>query len=388
MIIESLLDTDFYKLTMMQVVLHQFPAAMVEYRFKCRTTGIDLRPYVQEILAEIQALCQLRFTQAELNYLSKQPIFSSDFIEFLRIFQLNPHCVEIKTEPDFQLTIQGPWLHTILFEVPLLAIINEVYYRNIAPQPDLQEGERRLAEKIVQLQDAGVQEHFYFSEFGTRRRFSREWQGKVLGILKQSLPTSLMGTSNLYYAQAFDLKPIGTMAHEYLQACQSLGPRLAYSQRFALEKWAEEYRGQLGIALSDVYGLDAFLRDFDLFFCKLFDGARHDSGDPLEWGEKLLAHYQVLGIDPQTKTFVFSDGLDFETAITLYRRFHGRVRIVFGIGTYLTNDLGYQPLQNVIKMVYCNGQPVAKVSDSPGKTMCPDPAYLAYLKQVFHLPTE
>ena len=387
-IIHSLLDTDFYKLTMMQVVLHQFPAAMVEYRFKCRTEGIDLRPYAEEIKTEINQLCALRFSHTELAYLAEIQFLKPDFIEFLRIFQLNPAFVEIQVDNTFELTIKGPWLHTILFEVPILAIISEVFYRNTQPKPDYDEGLKRLNDKIAFLKQQASVEGFKFTEFGTRRRFSKDWQAQIIHRLQQELHGNLIGTSNLFFAKQCGLKLIGTMAHEYLQACQSLGPRLVYSQRFALEKWAEEYRGELGIALSDVYGMDAFLRDFDLFFCKLFDGARHDSGDPVEWGEKLIAHYQALGVDPKTKTVVFSDGLRFDLAVNLFHQFHERISVVFGIGTDLTNDLGYPALQNVIKMVYCNGQPVAKVSDSPGKTMCPDPSYLAYLKQVFKLDPE
>lgn len=387
MIIHSLLDTDFYKFTMMQVVLHQFPAAMVEYRFKCRTPNVDLRPYAEEIRQEIDHLCSLRLQRDELEYLAQINFFSVDFIEFLRIFQLNPEFVQIEIEDEFKLTIKGPWVHTILFEVPILAIINEVFYRNTQSQPDYDEGKKRLSDKIKFLQKQTAMEDFRFTEFGTRRRFSAHWQTHIVQELQQQLRDNLVGTSNVFYAKKFGLKPTGTMAHEYLQACQSLGPRLVYSQKFALEKWAEEYRGYLGIALSDVYGLDAFLTDFDLFFCKLFDGARHDSGDPFEWGERLLAHYEKFNIDSKTKTFVFSDGLNFDLAVQLFKQFHQRVNVLFGIGTYLTNDLGYPAMQNVIKMVYCNGQPVAKVSDAPSKTMCPDPAYLAYLKQVFKITT-
>ncbi len=187
------------------------------------------------------------------------------------------------------------------------------------------------------------------------------------------------------YAAKHGLTPLGTMAHEYLQACQALGPRLRDSQTFGFEIWAREYRGDLGIALSDVYGMDAFLRDFDMYFCKLFDGARHDSGDPIVWGERLLEHYERNRVDPRTKTLVFSDSLDFPRVIELYTRFKDRARIAFGVGTNLTNDLGYTPLQIVIKMVRCNGQPVAKLSDSPEKNLCDDTAYLAYLRQVFEI---
>jgi nicotinate phosphoribosyltransferase len=170
-----------------------------------------------------------------------------------------------------------------------------------------------------------------------------------------------------------------------MQACQALGPRLRDSQVFAFDKWAQEYRGDLGIALSDTYGFDAFLRDFDMYFCKLFDGVRHDSGDPFEWGERMIEHYRKNRVDPQGKTLIFSDQLSFPLAIEIARRFQGRARIAFGIGTNLTNDLGYEPINIVLKMTECNGQPVAKVSDAPGKTVSKDPGYLAYLRQVFGL---
>jgi nicotinate phosphoribosyltransferase len=175
------------------------------------------------------------------------------------------------------------------------------------------------------------------------------------------------------------------MAHEYLQACQALGPRLRDTQTFGFEMWAREYRGDLGIALSDIYGSAAFFQDFDLFFCKLFDGARHDSGDPFDWGERMIQHYKNNRIDPRTKTLIFSDLLTFPKVVELYRRFHGRIKLGFGIGTNLVNDLGYPSLQAVIKLVRCNDQPVAKISDTPEKSMCEDESYLRYLKQVFQI---
>jgi nicotinate phosphoribosyltransferase len=226
------------------------------------------------------------------------------------------------------------------------------------------------------------------ADYGTRRRFSRVWHEEVIGTLREKLGPQFAGTSNVSLAMRHNLTPLGTMAHEYLQACQALGPRLRDSQIFGFEVWAKEYRGDLGIALSDVYGFDAFLRDFDMYFCKLFDGVRHDSGDPFAWGERMIAHYVTNRVDPQTKTLIFSDGLDFTRVVELYQRFRDRVRLAFGVGTNLTNDLGYVPLQIVIKMVRCNGQPVAKLSDTPAKNMCDDTAYLAYLRQVFEIPPE
>ncbi len=385
MIINSLLDTDFYKLTMMQVVLHWYPGANVQYRFKCRTDGVDFAPYADEIRREISHLCSLRFQEEELLYLRQFAFFKSDFIDFLRIFQLDENYVHIDTENGFELCIEGPWLHTIMLEVPLLAILSEVYYRAMHLNPDYEEGEKRLTGKIKFLKDNTPKGAVQFSEFGTRRRFSYKWQEYVVRTLKEKLPENLTGTSNVYFAKHFNLKPIGTMAHEYIQAFQALGPRLIDSQKQAFETWAREYRGDHGIALSDVCGLNAFLRDFDLYFCKLFDGARHDSGEPLQWGERMVKHYQDMHVDPKAKTLVFSDNLSFPKAIEIWDRFHKRTNPVFGIGTNLTNDLGHPAAQIVIKMTQCNGQPVAKVSDSPGKTMCGDESYLQYLKKVFKI---
>jgi nicotinate phosphoribosyltransferase len=389
MIIQSMLDTDLYKFTMMQVVLHHFPGAHVEYRFNCRNPGVDLGPYVDEIREEVAALCLLRFRESELEVLRAMRFIKSDFVDFLGLFQLNMKSIRIERSAEvsggLSIVIKGPWLHTILFEIPVLAIVNEVYFRNTRPQPDFAEGRRRLRAKIALVRDNPALAGCRIADYGTRRRFSRLWHDEVLITLKNELGDNLAGTSNVMYAARHGLTPLGTMAHEYLQACQALGPRLRDSQTFGFEMWAREYRGDLGIALSDVYGMDAFLRDFDMYFCKLFDGARHDSGDPIVWGERLIEHYERNRVDPRTKTLVFSDSLDFPRVIELYTRFKDRARIAFGVGTNLTNDLGYTPLQIVIKMVRCNGQPVAKLSDSPEKNLCDDTAYLAYLRQVFEI---
>jgi nicotinate phosphoribosyltransferase len=396
MVITSLLDTDLYKFTMMQVVLHQFPGAQVEYRFVCRNAaspGVGpLAPYVAQIREEIRALCDLKFKDAELAYLRSMRFIKSDFVDFLGLFRLNEKYIDVQPLPDGQIeiSIKGPWLHTILFEIPVLAIVNEVFFRNTHQLPDFLEGRRRLDEKIGLLQQSDLRA-LKIADYGTRRRFSVAWHEEVLRTLNARLGSGpqgqLAGTSNVLFAMKLGLTPLGTMAHEYLQACQALGPRLRDSQVFAFESWAREYRGDLGIALSDVYGMDAFLRDFDMYFCKLFDGARHDSGDPFAWGERLLEHYRNNRVDPLTKTLIFSDALTVPRTIELYRRFSGRCQLAFGIGTNLTNDLGCEPLQIVIKMVRCNGQPVAKLSDTPSKNLCDDEKYLAYLRQVFDIKT-
>lgn len=391
MIIESLLDTDLYKFTMMQCVLHQFPGAEVSYRFRCRTPGVDLSPYADEIRDEVMHLCALTFKDAELAYLGGLRFIKSDFVDFLSLFHLKDKYIRVTKDPacDFGLSIEitGPWLHTILFEIPILAIVNEVYFRHIAPVPDEAEGMRRLRAKIALLKNEPDNADLRVSDFGTRRRFSRAWQEKVVRVLIDELGSPIFsGTSNVDLARRYGLVSIGTMAHEYLQACQALGPRLRDSQVFGFEMWAKEYRGDLGIALSDVYGIEPFLKDFDMYFCKLFDGARHDSGDPFVWGERMIEHYRANKCDPRGKSLVFSDGLTVPRIIELYRRFHRRIGIGFGIGTNLMNDLGPQPLNIVVKMVRANGQPVAKISDNPVKGMCDDPTYLAYLRQVFGMP--
>ena len=388
-VIESLLDTDLYKLTMMQAVLHQHPGAHAVYRFRCRTPGVDLARHMDAVSAEIDALCSLRFTPEELDYLGGLRFMKPDFIDFLGLFRLDRKYVTLRRSEaeagGIELEVAGPWLHTILFEVPLLAIISELHMAHGAGPEVRGEGLRRLRGKAAQLREAVGYEDCRITDFGTRRRYSRAWHGEVVEMLAEELGPKFAGTSNLDLARRLGLNPQGTMAHEWLQAFQALGPRLRDSQIAAFDSWAREYRGDLGIALTDVIGLDAFLRDFDLYFCKLFDGMRHDSGDPFEWGERMIAHLQGYRLDPNSKVLVFSDGLDMDQVMRLYARFRGRAKMSFGIGTNLTNDLGVPPLSIVMKMVRCNGQPVAKLSDSPGKTMCDDPGYLAYLRQVFNV---
>ncbi|MCP3892982.1 MAG: nicotinate phosphoribosyltransferase [Desulfobulbaceae bacterium] len=384
MIINSLLDTDLYKVTMMQGVLHQFPWAEVEYEFKCRDKSVDLRPIADTLNRELDALCTLRFQPEELDFLSRLRFMKRDFIQFLRLFHFQRDYIQVDAEGEnLDIRIKGPWLHTILFEVPVLALVNELYFLHIAPKPDFEVGREKLDEKIELVKKTNEEGlGFRFSDFGTRRRFSQAWQEEIIQKLQGSLPTNFLGTSNVNLAMKYDLVPIGTMAHEWIMACQALGPRVADSQRYALEHWAQEYRGDLGIALSDTMGFDAFLCDFDMFFSKLFDGCRHDSGDPIEWGDQLIAHYKSLKIDARWKHAIFSDGLSFSRAVEIARHFNGRINTAFGIGTNLTNDIASKPVQIVIKMIRCQDQPVAKISDDPGKQMCTDERYLAYIKNV------
>jgi nicotinate phosphoribosyltransferase len=383
MIINSLLDQDFYKFTMGQAVLHQFPDFQVEYRFRCRNKGIVWTvDMIEAIEREIDHLCTLSFTDAELDFLGGIRFLKPYFIDFLRLYRPARKHVTVSQADGLSITIKGPWFLTIFFEIPVLAIVNEVYFNHTTDFNAIAEnGRRKLAEKI----EVALREGLRFSEFGTRRRYSFGWQQSVIETLQSSLPNTIYtGTSNVHFSRLGKTAPIGTMAHEFIQAGQAVDDvTLAHSQCYMLQKWVDEYRGDLGIALSDTLGLDKFLIDFDRYFSKLYDGVRHDSGDPAVWAERLIAHYERLRIDPRTKTLVFSDGLDFPKAAALWKRFHERANVIFGIGTNLTNDFGgVTPLNIVVKLTECNGRPVAKLSDSPGKTMCEDEAFLRYLKTV------
>lgn len=386
-IIQSLLDTDFYKLTMMQAVLHHYPNAEVEWAFRCRSEE-DLSPYLSAVREQIEALAELAMNAEELAFLERIPYMQPDFIRFLGLFRFDLRYVRLEVEAgELVIHLRGPWLHVILFEVPLLAIISEVRNRARYPHVGPEQALERLDAKCAWLREQATLEElaaFKLADFGTRRRFSYAVQAAVVERLAQSFPGDFVGTSNVHLARTLDLRPMGTMAHEWIMAHQQLGPRLIDSQRAALDCWVREYRGALGIALTDCITMDAFLRDFDLYFAKLFDGLRHDSGDPLIWAEKAIAHYHRLGIDPRSRQLVFSDGLDFPRALTILRALAGRCRPSFGIGTGLTCDIaGVEPTNMVIKMTACNGQPVAKISDSPGKTLCRDPAFVSYLRHVF-----
>jgi len=390
-VIQSLLDTDLYKFTMWQAMLHSHPQTQAEYRFVCRNQpAYPLAELLADVNAQLDHLCTLRFAPAELAYLRGLRYIKSDFVDFLRIFSFQREFITAAAEGDaLRIRAVGPQVHTMAFEIFVLAIVNELYFRRFDAKAALAEGRQRLQAKIELLRsfadEPAARHPFEFFDFGVRRRFSRDWQREVVGTLKREVPMYFKGTSNVLLAKELELVPIGTMAHEYLQTYQALGVRLRDFQKAALEGWVQEYRGDLGVALTDVVGMDAFLADFDLYFAKLFDGLRHDSGDPVVWGEKALAHYARLRIDAHTKRLVFSDGLDLPAAIRLYRTFADRTQTGFGIGTHLSNDVGLTPLNIVMKLTGCNGQPVAKLSDSPGKTLCEDQTFLAYLRQVFQI---
>jgi nicotinate phosphoribosyltransferase len=391
-VISSLLDNDLYKFTMWQTMLHRFPQTTAEYAFLCRSTPqYPLVDLLDEVNAQLDHLCTLRFTEDELGYLGAMRFIKSDFVDFLRLFQFQRRFIRAWAE-DGQLRIRatGPQVHVMDFEIHVLTIVNELYFRRFEQEPALRIGRERLREKIDQLRSVDVAparlHPLEIFDFGVRRRFSGSWQREVVTTLRDEVPEFFKGTSNVLLAKDLGLVPIGTMAHEYMQTYQALGVRLRDFQRAALEGWVQEYRGDLGVALTDVITMDAFLADFDLYFAKLFDGLRHDSGDPFVWGDKAIAHYEKLRIDPHTKRLTFSDGLDIPKTLAIYDHFADRALTGFGIGTNLTNDVGYTPINIVMKLVAANGQTVAKISDAPGKTMSDDETFIAYLRQVFKVP--
>ncbi|WP_201584890.1 nicotinate phosphoribosyltransferase [Psychrobacter jeotgali] len=394
-IITSLLDNDLYKFTMLQAMLHQFPQTHGVYRFRCRNNNEAAYPLAtikESLEVQLDSLCELRFLPDELDYLRRLRFIRSDFVDYLELFQLKRRFIKVSTDSKGRLfiDIEGPMIQAMFFEVFVLAIVNELYFNALSNPDVIDEAQRRLDAKVELLHQYAKRQQpedppFIIADFGTRRRFSKSWQAHVVETFHKAEPEIFSGTSNVYLAKNLGMTPIGTMAHEFMQAFQALDVRLRDSQKAALEAWVHEYRGDLGIALTDVVGMDAFLRDFDLYFAKLFDGLRHDSGDPYSWGDKAIAHYEKLKIDPKTKILTFSDGLDINKAWDLHQYFKDRIKTSFGIGTNLTNDTGLTQINIVLKLVECNGQPVAKLSDSPGKTMINNDTYLAYLRQVFEV---
>ncbi|RLM08518.1 nicotinate phosphoribosyltransferase [Gibbsiella quercinecans] len=388
-ILTSLLDTDAYKLHMQQAVFHRYPAVTVAAEFRCRGDEL-LGEYAGEIREQIALMSELALTEAESRYLSTLPFFRQDYLSWLRNFRYDPQQVQVTNQHGrLHIRIAGPWREVILWEVPLLALISEVVHRHRSPQVTTEMATDRLRTKLVHFQQVTADldiSRFKLMDFGTRRRFSHGVQKAIVSTLKAEFPY-FIGTSNYDLAHQLQLTPVGTQAHEWFQAHQQISPVLANSQRAALQAWVDEYPDQLGIALTDCITMDAFLRDFGQQFAQRYQGLRHDSGDPFAWGEKAIAHYQKLDIDPLNKTLVFSDNLDLDKALALYRHFDRRVNLVFGIGTHLTCDIpGVKPLNIVIKLVECKGKPVAKLSDSPGKTICQDKAFVKALRKAFDLP--
>lgn len=376
----SLLDTDLYKFNMNQVMFHKHTNLNGTYVFKCRNKDVVFtEEMVDEINAQIDHLCTLSFTDEELDYLSSLRFIKSDYVEFLRLWRPLRRYVKCCLENGkLSIIVHGPLFSVMQFEIYLLEIVNEVYFKM---QYDYISLMNSAKEKLVGKMN-GFRADMYdfkFAEFGCRRRLSREWQDYVVSELIKD--KHCVGTSNVYLAMKYGIKPIGTYAHEFVQMYQGVpGVQMAYTNKAAMNEWFEEYQGDNGTALTDTLGTDLFLRDFNLAQALCYTGVRHDSGDPYEWGEKIIAHYEKLGIDPKTKTLLFSDGLNFDKAQSIYNYFKDHIKVSFGIGTYLSNDTCVEPLNIVIKLQYVNGHPVAKISDTPGKAMCQDEEYLNYLK--------
>lgn len=382
-IVISLLDTDLYKFNMDQVIFHRHTDLCGEYYFRCRNEGVVFTPeMLEEINEQIDHLCTLRFRKEELEYLRSIRFIKNDYVEFLRLWHPIRDYVEtgLTETGELQIVVRGPLFSAMQFEIFLLEIVNEVYFRMKYDYDTLLASAReKLDAKIAAFREGKYT--FPFAEFGTRRRLSLEWEDEMVRRFAKETK-NCVGTSNVYLAMKHHLTPIGTYAHEYVQMYQGIDSiPLAYTNHYALEDWYNEYKGDNGTALTDTLTTDLFLLDFNRSMVNNFTGVRHDSGDPFEWGEKLIAHYRHYGADPKTKTLLFSDGLDFDRAQELYDAFKGRTKVSFGIGTFCSNDTCEKPLNIVIKLQTVNGRPVAKLSDSPGKAMCRDEEYLDYLKR-------
>lgn len=381
-IIVSLLDTDLYKFNMDQVIFHKHTDLCGQYFFKCRNKGIVFTKEMEdEINAQIDHLCTLTFKKEELDHLRSIRFIKDDYVEFLRLWRPIRDYVTVGRSGNGELTVEvnGPLFSAMQFEIFLLEIINEVYFRmNFDYERLRRSAAERLDAKIKALNEKYT---FKFAEFGCRRRLSREWQDVVVKRLATETDKCI-GTSNVYLAMKYNLTPIGTYAHEYVQMYQGIDKiPLAFTNYYAMKDWYDEYQGDNGTALTDTVTTDLFLMDFNRSMVNNYTGVRHDSGDPYEWGEKMIKHYESYGVDPKTKLLLFSDSLDFDRAQALYEHFRDRARVSFGIGTYCSNDTEEDALNIVIKLQYVNGRPVAKLSDTPGKAMCRDEQYLEYLRR-------
>lgn len=382
-IILSLLDTDLYKFNMDQVIFHKHTDLNGEYYFKCRDKQITFTPEMaEEINAQIDHLCTLRFTKQELDYLRSIRFIKNDYVEFLRIWRPIREYVTVKLDKngELEIVVKGPLFSAMQFEIYLLEIVNEVYFRTKYNYEQLRKSAEEKLDAKIKAFNEGVY-NFKYAEFGCRRRLSREWQDEVVKRLSQETDNCI-GTSNVYLAMKYNLTPIGTYAHEFVQMYQGIDSiPLAYTNHYAMQDWYNEYKGDNGTALTDTITTDLFLLDFDRSMVNNYTGVRHDSGDPFEWGDKIIAHYKKYGVDPKTKLLLFSDSLDFDKAQKIRDYFKDKAKVSFGIGTYCSNDTSENALNIVIKLQYVNGRPVAKLSDTPGKAMCKDEYYLKYLRE-------
>lgn len=391
-IITSILDTDAYKLHMQQAVFHHYPDTTVVAEFRCRSDDL-LGQYAEEIKHQVKLMESLTLSNDEFHYLSGISFFKSDYLNWLKNWRFNSQLLTITNrEGRLDIRIEGKWLDVILWEVPLLAVVSEIAHRDRSPNIGVPEALAQLKNKLARFNEQTANmdmSGFNLMDFGTRRRYSFAVQSAVVDYLKSHFD-NFHSTSNYLLAYRLGLTPVGTQAHEWFQAHQRLTPTLQDCQKTALKVWLEEYPQDLGVALTDCITMDAFLRDFDAYLANHYQGLRHDSGDSIEWGEKAIAHYQQLGIDPKTKMLVFSDSLTFDKAIKIYQHFHHRVKLSFGIGGFLACDIpsieaNTKALNIVLKLTQCNNQSVAKLSDSPGKTISQDLAFINELKRTFNV---
>lgn len=387
-IIKTLLDTDAYKLHMQQAIFYHYDNVHVVSEFFCRGEN-NLGCYANILLEQINMMQSLSLSHSEYMYLISFPYFKKKYLNWLKNFRYNIKQVKIKNnQGKLHIRISGLWKEIILWEVPILSLISEIFHYNFYPNINSQLAITHLDNKLKKFfndTDTLDLSHLKIIDFGTRRRFSYDVQLSVVERLQKICPF-FIGSSNYHISRILKLKPVGTQAHEWFQAHQQISNNLKNSQILALKIWLHQYKNYLNIALTDSINMNAFLSDFNFSLASSYQGIRHDSGDPFKWSEKAIKHYNKLGINPLTKTLLFSDNLNFEKIIFLYKNFYQKTKMIFGIGTQLTCDIPHvKPLNIVIKLVKCNGKPVAKISDSPGKTYCLDSHFLNILCKTFNV---
>jgi nicotinate phosphoribosyltransferase len=369
-IIQSILDNDFYKFTMQQGVIRLFPYARAKYEFINRGRHSFPPGFAAHLQEAVKHMAGLSLTKAEKQFLREMsPYLDPVYLDFLEGYRFDPDEVTISQQAeDLEVQIEGLWYRTILWEVPLMSMICEIYYEQLHLQRvEDKEVIERTANKIAKYRDLGVT----LAEFGTRRRHSYDVHHLVMQSLRGHGAGVFIGSSNVHMAMVYNTKPIGTHAHEWFMFhAARYGFKMA--NVMGLEHWVQVYRGDLGIALSDTYTTAVFFKQFDKMFSKLFDGVRHDSGDPLVFADMVIDHYKSLGIDPLSKSIIFSDGLNYDKVARITAHCRGKIRMSFGIGTNLTNDVGPPPLNIVIKMTAAcpHGEgwtSVVKLSDEQGK---------------------
>lgn len=368
--IPSILDNDFYKFTMQCAVIKLFPNRKSSYEFINRGKHKFPEGFDTLLQTEINKMRQLSLSKKEKKFLQKQcPYLPPTYIDFLEGYRYDSNEVSVKQNGNnLKVSITGYWYRTILWEVPLLFLISELYYKahNLARESD-EKIINKTKEKLKTFDNLGIK----FAEFGTRRRHSFDVHNIVAKTLSETPNNSFIGTSNVYLAMQNNIKPIGTHAHEWFMFhAAEYGFKMANSM--SLEHWTDVYRGDLGVALSDTYTTEVFFKQFDKKFSKLFDGVRHDSGDPIEFANKTIEHYKKLGINPLYKYIVFSDGLNQDKVTEITKACKGKIGISFGIGTSLTNDTGLQPMNIVIKLTKVltsdnDWVDTVKLSDEPNK---------------------